>query len=1109
MKHLFNDNWEFAKTKAGALLSDIDGLAFKAVDLPHDWLIWNSKDLYESSYGFYRKTWKNSGAKSVRLYFEGVYQDCTVYVNGKEAGENKYGYSTFEVDISDFLCEGDNSIVVLVRHDAPNSRWYSGAGIFRDVYIIESGVDHLATDGVYFYAKKCGKEWNCTVSAEICGDGEAVVCLSDGEAVLYNGAVGGFTLTDAPVWDIDDPKLLTLSIKLMKDGCAIDEITQNVGLREIEYKPEAGFFLNGRHVKLHGVCLHHDLGALGAAFNKEMARRQLLTMKRMGVNAVRTSHNMPAKGFMELCDELGILVDSEAFDMWERPKTEFDYARFFPEWFERDVASWVRRDRNHPSVIMWSVGNEIYDTHFSDRGREVAKMLHEAVRKHDPLCNAPTTIGSNYMPWDGAQNCAKEVDLAGYNYGENLYRLHREQYPDWKIYGSETTSGVKSRGVYHFPRDTAFLTHDDLQCSSLGNCRAGAAAPTPQKVIAADRDTDFCAGMFIWTGTDYIGEPSPYSTKNAYYGPVDTAGLEKDAFWLYKAAWTDKPVLYLFPYWDFNDGQLIDVVAYTNLCDAELFVNGVSQGVKAPKEYTVTWNVPYEKGEIKIIGHDSEGNTYEDVKHSFSDSAAILLSANKSTLKADGEDMLAVTISTVDKDGYPVENARDRITVEAVGAKIVGFDNGDSTDYDSYKCNSRKLFSGKAVVLVKATDKAGTARVIAHSPDLPTAEIAFEVLPSEVRSGASFNDAVLAVSDSGEIPVRKIQLSREGSMVITPDAPAVRLTAEILPANATHRELIWSVVTNSGIATKIATVEADGNSAVLTAIGDGEFRLRCASANGKPQPEVLSEYEFKAEGFGQPFTDPYSFVTGCFYNVSNGLMNEVSGGGISMTREQNTVGFTKVDFGRYGSDTFTLRMIHWHTNSPAPFGVYDGDPDKGGRLLGEFSYQADFIWQTYQDNTFTLAEPVCGEHDIFFRFGDYEQRLDLGGFFFEAKEKAYERIMAAHCDLVHGDNFTENGDRIENIGNNVFFDFEGMDFTKGISAIEICGRTRHDNDSIHIYVVGDDGNEVRSIAEFPFSEEYSSVTVPYPDFKGRATVKFCFLPGCDFDLDSFRFIPAE
>ncbi len=1106
MRNLFNDSWSFAKAPVGTGYQDIGGLEFRTVDIPHDWLIENSNALYESSFGFYRKLWNNSGAGSVRLYFEGVYQDCTVYVNGRQAGENKYGYSSFEVDITSPLEDGENEIVVLVRHEAPNSRWYSGAGIFRNIHIIETAADHLVTDGVYFSSKRDGNCWKCTVTSEVCGNGDVNYILADGERVLYNGSCSGFTVSDAPVWDIADPHLLDLTAQLRCGGKIIDEITQKVGLREIEYKPDGGFFLNGSHVKLHGVCLHHDLGALGAAFNKEAARRQLLSMKRMGANAVRTSHNMPAIGFMELCDELGILVDSEAFDMWERPKTEFDYARFFPEWYEKDVTSWVRRDRNHPSVIMWSVGNEIYDTHFSDRGREVAKMLHEAVRKSDPRCNAPTTIGSNYMPWDGAQNCAKEVDLVGYNYGENLYQLHHEQHPEWRIYGSETTSGVKSRGVYHFPRNTAFLTHDDLQCSSLGNCRAGATAAMPQQIIAADRDTAFCAGMFIWTGCDYIGEPSPYSTKNAYYGPVDTAGLEKDAFALYQAAWTDEPVLHLFPYWDFNDGQLIDVVAYTNYAEAELFVNGRSVGKRIPEEYTVAWQVPYEKGEIRITAADDSWGTCERICRSFSDSAEIRLCSDKQTLRADGEDIAAVVISTVDENGVPVDNARDRVNISVSGGRLVGYDNGDSTDYDSYKSPCRKLFGGKAVAFIAATDTAGDITVRAEAPDLKAAELKINAVPAEVKRGTAFGYEIPAEAHNGEVPIRKITLTREGGAEITPEHNNIRITAVISPVNATYSDLIWSVVTNSGITTNIAAVEAEGDTAVLTALGDGEFRLRCSAANGKPQPEVLSEYEFTASGFGQPFTDPYSFVTGCFYNDSNGLMDEVSGGGISMTHEKNIAGFTKVDFGKYGTDTLTIRMIHWHTDAPVSFRLWDGKPSDG-RLIGEFSYQANFIWQTYQDNTFTLAEKLCGEHDIYFEFLRHEQRLYFGGFFFMPRQKAYEVIDAADCDLVHGDTFETAGTKIERIGNNVFFDFDGMDFTDGISALKLTGRTRHDNDSIHVHIIGEN-DEIREIVEFPFSEDYITVEKQLPDLRGKAAVKVMFLPGCDFDFASIQFIRA-
>lgn len=1112
MKTLFNNGWLFAKTAVGTDFSAIKSLSFKPIDIPHDWLIYDANNLYEPSFGFYKKTYINVGAESVRLYFEGVYQDSTVYVNGEKAGENKYGYSSFEVDITKQLHDGENEIVVLVRHEAPNSRWYSGAGIFRNVWLYETGKNYLKTDGVYFSAEKMGDFWNVKVSADVEGEGTVTYTLTDknGE-IIESGTSTEFKISNNPerVWDIDSPNLIELKTTLMLDDKSVDEMVQYVGLRKIEYKPDSGFYLNNRHIKLHGVCLHHDLGALGAAFNKSAAYRQLISMKKMGVNAVRTSHNMPAKEFMEICDEIGMLVNSEAFDMWERPKTEFDYARFFDDWFEKDVASWVRRDRNHPSLIMWSVGNEIYDTHFSERGREVSKMLHNAVRKNDPLANAPTTIGSNYMPWTNAQLCAQEVDLVGYNYGENCYKLHHKQHPEWCIYGSETTAGVKSRGVYHFPRDTAFLTHDDLQCSSLGNCRAGAAAETAQNVILKDLDAEFCAGMFIWTGSDYIGEPSPYSTKNAYYGSIDTAGLKKDIYYLYKAAWTDSPVLHLLPYWDFNEGQLIDIVAFTNLPSAELFVNGKSIGVKTPEKFICTWQVPYEKGEIEVKGIDKNGKQQRDYRHSFGDSRKIVIENERNQiLKADGVSTVALTIYTVDENGYPVENARDRINVTVSGARLIGFDNGDSTDYDSYKSSSRKLFSGKAVIFVAATDKAGEVIVRAEAPGLESGEIKLNAVPADVRRGTSFTETINSEKHNGEIPVRKIELKREGKNLITPEKPEMVITAEILPQNATHRDLKWSVVTNSGIETGIAKVEANGLTAKLTAIGDGEFRLRCSCNNGKPQPEVISDFEFKSEGFGQPFTNPYNFVTGCFYNASNGLMNEVSGGGISMTKEQNFVGFTKLDFGKYGSDEFTLRMIHWHTNSNAPFKLYDGNPDENDKLLGEFSYQADFIWQTYQDNTFKLSERLTGCRDIFFVFGEHEQRLDLGGFFFTPKEKAYERISASDNDLLHGDTYTVSGDRIENIGNNVFIDYEGMNFTKGISKIRFTGRTRHDNDSVHIHIVGD-GGEVREIIEFPYSDDYITIEKDFSDYRGNGTVKLCFLPGCDFDLEAFEFIPAE
>lgn len=1118
MKELFNNNWYFCKTSP-----EKEAEEFCPVQLPHDWLIYNTNDLYESSYGHYRKVYDFGRVigRSIRLYFEGVYMDCTLYVNGKAAFDWKYGYTSFEADITSFLHDGENEIYVLVRHLSPNSRWYSGAGIFRDVWLISSPESHLVTDGVYFHAEKQNESWLCNISAETenAENTQLRFTLKNGEKLLFSGEYTAEKLTSAEftldgldendVWDIASPNLLTLETVLLKNGEEIDRIEQKTGIRDIKFTPNEGFFLNGRHVKLHGVCLHHDLGCLGAAFNKSAARRQLQSMLDMGVNAVRTSHNPPAVGFMELCDEMGILVDSEAFDMWERPKTEYDYARFFPDWYEKDVASWVRRDRNHPSVIMWSVGNEIYDAHVSPRGCEVIKQLHAAVRKHDPLCNAPTTHGSNYMPWVGAQRCSEEVDLAGYNYGESLYKEHHNTHPDWKIYGSETTAGVKSRGVYHFPADTAFLTHEDLQCSSLGNCRAGISADTPQKIIALDRDCDYCAGMFIWTGSDYIGEPTPYSTKNSYYGSIDSAGLKKDSFYLYQAAWTDKPVLHLMPYWDFNEGQMIDVVAYTNLPETELFLNGRPLGKKQPVEYTVTWKVPYEKGELRICGKTKSGEIIEDVKHSFGDSAKLILSCEKSAVFADDEDIAVVVISAVDKEGYAVENARDRVKIQVTGGRLVGFDNGDSTDYESYKSAERKLFSGKAAAYIAPDTGTGTIVVKAFAEGISGAELVIEKRRGNVRKGVSFSENITEVTN-GKVPSRKIELVRDTGEKLTPEKPSSRITAKVLPENAGYGDLVWSVVTNSGIPTNTAAVSAEGNAALLTALGDGAFRLRCSCANGKPQAEVISEYEFTAEGFGQACFDPYEFLPACHYTYSLSVMDEVSKGGVNIKADNNIVGFTKTDFGKYGTDSFFIRVINWFKNDPFGFRLWLGKPNENGsKCLGKFTYQADFIWQTYQDNSYILPERLTGVQDIYFEFDKTDMRIDFGGFKFEPKLKAYEKLAASDCDLIHGDSYEISGGRITGIGNNVFIDFEDMDFAKGVSEVRLTGRTHHDNDSIHLHFADETGVVLKEIIEFPYSEDYTAVSVKLPSVRGKMTVKLQFLPGCAFDFESIEFMPQQ
>ena len=533
----------FLRNRLSSLLTPATDLSFANVEIPHDWLIGDTGNLYCNSVGFYKKTFQASDVadKYSALRFEGVYMNSAVYVNGSLAGVWKYGYTTFELDISSLIKTGTNSILVIVVYQNPNSRWYSGAGIYRDVYLVRSETTRFVPDGIYIVNRKTENgEWYMTVETEISSETKScfvrhslkdangttvadsrsappLIPLPDAEAAALKKAVpiaSGKLYRDrrtirvpSPLlWDIEHPNVYTLTSELVSnDGTIMDTVKQHTGFKTIVLDSDKGCFLNGRHVKIHGACQHHDLGALGAAFNLQALRRQFEKLRTMGINSIRTSHNPPAPAFMDLADSMGFLIDDECFDMWQKSKTTY-------------VAAWVRRDRNHPSLFMWSIGNEIYDTHFGN-GLEVTKDLKSIVRTHDPDKNGLVTIASNYMDGDGAQNCAKELDAVGYNYAERLYANHRVKYPDWCIYGSETSSTVQSRGIYHFPANFRLLTYDDLQCSSLGNCTTTWGAKSTSKAITDDRDTDSCIGQYIWTGWDYIGEPTPYFTKNSYFGP--------------------------------------------------------------------------------------------------------------------------------------------------------------------------------------------------------------------------------------------------------------------------------------------------------------------------------------------------------------------------------------------------------------------------------------------------------------------------------------------------------------------------------------------------------------------------------------------------------------
>lgn len=1129
---LFNDGWEFAKS--GLETADWRGLEFSPVDLPHDWLIYDTLNLYENSIGWYRRIYEHTGPHRVFLNFDGVYMDSTLYVNGKAVGEWKYGYTAFEHELTEALQEGPNEIVMKVVHQSPNSRWYSGAGIYRNVWLKLRGPNFIPTDGVYVTIRPDGGAWAVDVDTEVSHTDPVEVrhTITDrnGSVVAHAARMAsgrGFSVdhqvmrvVSPSLWSPDQPVLYSLTTELYVLGqdtpVKVDSYTQNIGFRTIVMDPQEGLFLNGKRVKLNGVCEHHDLGALGAAFNKAALRRRFSILKEMGVNAIRTAHNPPAREFMDLADEMGFLVVSEAFDMWELPKTKYDYARFFNEWAERDVRSWVRRDRNHPSLLMWSIGNEIYDTHAGPRGQEITRMLRDLVRDHDPRSNAPVTIGSNYMPWEGAQKCADILKVAGYNYGEKYYHEHREKFPDWIMYGSETGSVTQSRGIYHFPHAKAILSDDDEQCSALGNSNTSWGAKSPEDAIINHRP-DFILGQFIWTGFDYIGEPTPYHTKNSYFGQVDTATFPKDPYYIYQSAWTnyrEKPMVHIFPYWDFNPGQVIDVRVCSNAPLVELRLNDRLIGTHhfdhvAGDNIVPTWRVPYEPGVLEAVAYDEDGRVIANcVGRTFGDPVRLVLTPDKHTLTADGQDLIFVEISAVDRDGIPVENASNRVKVTVTGAgRLIGLDNGDSTDYDQYKGLSRRLFSGKLMAVVAAKLEPGPISVEVSSPGLETQVLRLEAAPTaESVQGLTAltenTETAIINGAADELPVRKIELHCQGNRVLTNENPEAVITAKIYPEGASYQAVEWSVVADGGIPTNLAEIESDGHVARVRALGDGDFRVRCVTRNGTDRINLISELEFSAQDLGVAYKDPYTFVSGGLYDYSKGDIGPGNERGVSTARDgESHVGFRNIDFGPYGSDTITIPIFALNDEAYR-IQIWEGMPgEAGSELVGDVIYQKPSIWNVYQAETYKLNKRLKGVTSICFVLNE---KVHIKGFSFERQSRAFGKNQAVDCDQIYGDSYIMNETTIESIGNNVSLIFNGLDFgeVEGLKLV-ICGRAPVHN-TIHVQFSGSDG-ESRQIIEFEESDEYVEREFVLCPVKGIKTVSFIFLPGSNFDFAWFQF----
>ena len=1119
MRVLWNDDWRFALLPLNSQRRDVANAALRPVLLPHDWLIENTDDLYASGDGWYLKTFTADPAPDTvtLLDFDGVYMDADVLLNGEAIRTHRYGYTPFFADLTGRLRPGENEIAVHIRHQSPNSRWYSGAGIFRDVHLLTLPRRHMVPDGFQVNTARRDGAWVLSVRAEISEPGGALpfasladregnVLAKGGMAACPGGAEIEFTLSGITPWSVEAPCLYALTLTL---GAQTE--TLRVGFRETAFTPDRGFFLNGRPVKLHGVCLHHDLGALGAAYRQSAARRQLRVMREMGVNAIRTSHNPPARRFLDLCDEMGFLVMDELYDMWELPKTPYDNARFFPETYPEDVASWVRRDRCHPCVILWSVGNEIYDMQASERGQYWTKTLMDEVLKHDAR-HAPVTFASNYMPWEGAQKCAEIVKLPGYNYAEKLYAAHHEAHPDWVIYGSETASLLASRGIYHFPISEDILSEEDLQCSALMNSNTSWGARDLRKMLCDDLNTPYSLGQFIWSGIDYIGEPTPYQTRNCYFGQTDTACLPKDAYYFYQAMWTDLPMIHIGVTWDWNEGQLIDVPVMTNGAFAELFLNGVSLGRKAVDRFDAEaclplWRVPYAPGELCARAYGADGKLLcEAVRRSFGDPLSLRLAAENGQTVQKG-DIAFLVVSALDSQGRAVENAADRVRVRIGGPGVLlGMDNGDSTDRDGYQVTSRRLFSGKLLLMVGARD-VGKITVRVTGEGLQSAETVLAAVPGDPNEEArAFPDLCWENSPENSVFIRRIDLKPLSPTLLTPANPAVSFRVSCLPENAVRQEIRYRITNAQGVDMPCAKIEQAGGLLTVTALGDGSMYLRASAGNGYPHPRVLSAIEITASGFGPMGLDPYGFIAGALYDRHEGEIGAGNEKGVAFARDgESAVGFSSVDFGPVGSDEITLPVFALN-GEMYRIKLWDGMPGDGGALIAELPYQKPSIWNVYQPETYRLPAPLRGVHTLAFSMNE---KIHLKGFSFTRQSRALRLNRAADADQLYGDSFEKEGGAVKRIGNNVTLRFENMAFEEaGDMCLLLEGETPLPANQISLRITNGAGDALTAACAFQKSERACQhFRVPVP--KGLCTVDFVFLPGSSFDFYSFRFAPLS
>ena len=765
--------WQFSR----------DSVNYKPVSIPHDWAIngpfdkkWDLQFVAIEQNGETEKTEKSgrSGAlpwigrgfykttvdlkklpKTAVLEFDGAMADPHVYINGRLAGHWAYGYNAFRVDAAPYLKKGKNEIRVSLNNREESSRWYPGGGLYRPVQLVTNADAATINQwGCYFRTESIG---NGKAEVSICTNinnvdktlsienqlldvtGKVVAQFKYGDFDAQGNVVKKLTVDDAHLWSPETPYLYKLVTRLYRNKKLIDQTQQKVGIRTVRVAQYDGFQLNGVSRKIKGVCLHHDLGPIGAAVNKAALIRQIRTMKDMGCDAIRTAHNMPSTWQMEVCDSMGMMVMAESFDMWIYPKCKNGYALNFKDWADKDIENLVLNHRNHPSIVMWSIGNEIPEQ-WSEEGRNISKHLQDLCHKFDPT--RPVTQGMDRAEDALKSGFAQVMDVPGFNYRVHKYDNNIKQLPKGFLLGSETASTVSSRGVYKFPVEASdSKTYTDGQCSSY-DVEYCPWSNLPDDDWRMQDDRDYTIGEFVWTGYDYLGEPSPYDeywpSRSSYFGICDLAGLPKDRYYLYRSHWRkDDATLHVLPHWTFpgREGETTPVYCYTSWPSAELFVNGKSQGriLKNPNtrldRYRLRWNnVKYEPGEIKVVAYDYDGTAKgEKIIRTAGAPARIVLKADRNSISSKGEDLSFVTVSVVDKNGTPCPTATNNMKFNVSGAgKFRAACNGDATSLVAFNSTEMPLFSGELVVVVEGL-RHGTAMLSVSADGLPTATLPIEV----------------------------------------------------------------------------------------------------------------------------------------------------------------------------------------------------------------------------------------------------------------------------------------------------------------------------------------------------------------------------------------------